>query len=150
VHLNIFICNFSNPQTINKFMISIPQNAETTDWTTSVTWFDGNGILHCIYKKGMTRSMNETRDTIEAFKKQLNGKKVCMLADVTNSAESSREIREYAASELPKFIKAIALISDSPLGKMLANLFLTLKSQPYPTRVFNNEKEAIDWLKHYL
>ncbi|MES2515619.1 MAG: STAS/SEC14 domain-containing protein [Bacteroidota bacterium] len=131
-------------------MILIPQNVQTTEWPTSVTWFDDNGLLYCVYKKGVERSMKETRDTIEEFKKQLNGKKVCMLADVTNSGPSSKQIREYAATELPKFIKAIAMISDSPLGKMLANLFLTLKSQPYPTRVFNNENEAREWLKQYL
>jgi hypothetical protein len=131
-------------------MIPIPQNVHITDWPTSVTWFDDQGILYCVYKKGVERSMTETRETIEEFKKQLNGEKVCMLADVTNSGQSSKEIREYVARELPKFIKAIAMISDSPLGKMLANLFLTLKNQPYPTKVFNNESEAREWLKYYL
>ncbi|MES2763073.1 MAG: STAS/SEC14 domain-containing protein [Bacteroidota bacterium] len=131
-------------------MISIPQNAKITEWPTSVTWYDENGILYCVYKKGVKRSLNETRETIKEFKRQLNGQKVCMLADVTNSDDSSKEIREYAATELPKFIKAIAMISDSPLGKMLANLFLTLKTQPYPTKVFNTEAEAKEWLKQYL
>jgi len=131
-------------------MIQIPDNVKITDWPASTTWFDENGILYSVYKKDKKRSLEETISTIEEFKKQLNGKKVCLLADVTHSGESSREVRDYAAKELPKVIKAIAMVSDSALGKMLANLFLTLKAQPYPTKVFDNETSAKEWLKQYL
>ena len=131
-------------------MISRPENVEITEWPASITWFGNDGIFYCIYKKGEPRAMAETKQTIETFKKTLNGKKICLLVDVTNSSESSREIRNYAEQELPKFIKAIAMVSDSALGRMLANLFLTLKSQPYPTKMFNNEEDAKKWLKTYL
>jgi len=51
---------------------------------------------------------------------------------------------------LPRYIKAIAMVSDSALGKMLANLFFTLKKQPYPTKMFTNEQDAKEWLMQYL
>jgi stage II sporulation SpoAA-like protein len=133
-----------------KIMITPPENREVTEWPASTTWFDDDGIFYSVYKKGKARSIEETKQTIETFKKMLNGKKICMLVDVTYTAESSREIRDYAEQELPKFIKAIAMVSDSALGRMLANLFLTLKSQPYPTKMFNNEADAKEWLKGYL
>ena len=131
-------------------MIRIPENAEITEWPTSTSWYDENGIMYSVYKKGASQTMEEARATVETFKQTLNGKKICLLADVTHTSQSSRETREYLAEELPKFIKAIAMVSDSSLGKMLANLFLTLKTQPYPTRMFNSEKEARDWLQQYL
>ncbi len=131
-------------------MIRIPDNANLTEWPTSTTWYDESGILYSVYKKGGQRSLEETKATIESLKKMLSGKKVCILADVTHSSQSSREIRSYAEEELPKFIKAIAMVSDSALGKMLANLFLTIKSHPYPTKMFNTEEEAREWLKRYL
>ena len=127
-------------------MINKPENVESTEWLASTTWFDKDGIFYSIYKKGEPRTLAETQQAIESFKKMLDGKKICMLVDVTNSSESSREIRNYAEQELPKFIKAIAMVSDSALGRMLANLFLTLKSQPYPTKMFNNEADAREWL----
>jgi len=73
-----------------------------------------------------------------------------MLVDVTHSMESTRETRDYVAEEFPKYVKALAMVSDSALGKMLANLFFTLKKQPYPAKMFNNEQDAKTWLKQYL
>ncbi len=73
-----------------------------------------------------------------------------MLLDVTHSSETNREVRDFAAEELPKITKAIAIVSHSALGKMLANLFFSLNSQPYPVRYFTDEPEARAWLKQYL
>ena len=131
-------------------MIQIPENAQITEWPTSTTWFDNSGILCSVYKKGVIRTMADTQKAMEEFKKILNGRKICMLVDVTHTGQVSKEVREYVAMELPKIVKAIAMVSDSPLGKMLANLFLTLKTQAYPTKVFSNELEAREWLKQYL
>jgi len=130
--------------------MEIPKNVEVMDWATSISWFDENGILCSISKKAAPQTMEETIQTVEDFKKMLNGREVCMLIDVTHSVPSSREVRQYAANEFPKFTKAIAMISDSPLGKMIANLFFSIMKQPYPTKMFTNEEEAKDWLKQYL
>jgi hypothetical protein len=127
-----------------------PKNAKITEFPTSTCWFDEDGILYSISKKAPPQSMEETVKVVEDFKKMLGGKKVCMLADVTYSAESTKEVRDYAAKIFPDFIKAIAMISKSALGKMLANLFFTLKEQPYPTKMFNDEEEARQWLKQFI
>jgi len=128
----------------------IPDNAAIIDTPTSTYWFDEDGIVCSISKKAPALSFEETKALLEQFQKDMNGKKVCILIDVTHSSETTREVRDYVAQEFPKFVKAIAMVSDSALGKMLANLFFSLKSQPYPTKMFNDEKEAKDWLKQYL
>jgi hypothetical protein len=127
-----------------------PKNAKVIENLTSLYWFDDDGILCSISKKAPKQSFEETKKVVEDFKKMLNGNKVCLLIDVTHTIESTREVRDYVAIEFPKFIKAIAMISNSALGKMLANLFFSIKSQPYPTKMFNDEQEAKEWLKQYL
>jgi len=127
-----------------------PKNVTIYDWPSSVFWFDEDGILCSISKKTSPPTLKEVVKTIEDFKKIIGPKKICMLTDASNSGESTKEIRDYAAAEFPKFIKAIAIISKSALGKMLANLFFNIKSQPYPTKMFNDEQEARKWLKQYL
>ncbi|MBA3706186.1 MAG: STAS/SEC14 domain-containing protein [Bacteroidetes bacterium] len=130
--------------------MKIPDNTEVYDWKSSTFWFDNEGIVCSISKKVPPQNLEDTKKVIEDFKKIIGERKVCMLIDVTNSSESTREVRNLAAEEFPKFVKAIAMVSQSALGKMLANLFFTIKSQPYPTKMFNDEAEAKEWLKKHL
>jgi hypothetical protein len=127
-----------------------PKNIEVIEWDSSIFWFDESGILCSISKKVGPQSLKETKQIVEKFKGLIGERKVCLLLDVTNSAEASKEVRDYAAVEFPKFVKALAMISESALGKMLANLFFSIKTQPYPTKMFGNEAEAKEWLKNYL
>ena len=130
--------------------MEIPKNVKLIETPTSTIWFDETGICCSISKKHPPQSLEESKKSVEEFKKLTNGKKVCMLLDITNSSPSSKEIRDYAAEEMPKLVIAIAMISRSPLGRMVANLFFGLKPPSYPTKMFSNEKEAKEWLKQYL
>jgi len=57
-----------------------------------------------------------------------------MLLEITHGRPAKREDREFIAAELAKVIKALALMSDSALGKMVANIFFNLKPPPYPPK----------------
>ena len=131
-------------------MLKIPPGVKTYEFPTSTIWFDENGILYSISKKAPKQTLQQAQQSIDALRKLLPGEKVCMLVDVTNTGETSREVRDYAADELPKMVKAVALLSDSALGKMLANLFFNVKQQPYPVKMFTDEKKARTWLKKHL
>ena len=123
-----------------------PKDATVYENFSSTFWFDKDGILYSISKRVRPQSLEEAKRELQKFINLTSGKKVCMLADVTNSSESTKEVRDFVAIELPKLIRAIAMVSDSALGKMLANLFFSLKTQPYPVKMFNDEKEARKWL----
>lgn len=127
-----------------------PKDAKITETATSTYWFDENGIFCSVSKKGPAQTLEEIKKNLEEIKAVIGEKKVCMLLDITNTSESSREVRDYAAVEIPKIVKALAMVSNSELGKMLANLFFNLKHQDYPTKMFTGESEAKEWLKQYL
>lgn len=132
-------------------MLKVPPNVTVQEWPASTSWIDEDGILYSISKKRVKPlSLEETKKSMDKFSEMVAGKKMCMLADVTHTTESTREIKDYIAQEFPKYVKALAMVSDSALGKMLANLFFTIKTQPYPTKIFNNEEDAKIWLKQYL
>ena len=131
-------------------MMIPPDNVKIMDWASSTFWFDENGIVCSISKKSAPQPLEEVKDIIATFKGLIGDKKICLLADATNSPETTKEVRDYVALEFPKFIKSIAILSDSSLGKMLANLFFKLKTQPYPIKMFNDEKEAKEWLQQFL
>lgn len=131
-------------------MLTKPVNVDCTEWPTSTAWFDEDGIFCSVSKKAERPSLDATKMAVEKLMQQLGGKKICMLVDITNTPEAPREIKDYVARELPKFIKAMAMVSGSALGKMMGNLFFTVKAQPFPTKVFTNADDAKAWLKQYL
>ncbi|OFY62940.1 MAG: hypothetical protein A3H98_01630 [Bacteroidetes bacterium RIFCSPLOWO2_02_FULL_36_8] len=131
-------------------MITPPKNVKLIDYPTSTMWFDENGILYSVSKKNPSQTVEQAKQSVLELKKLLDNKKVCLLSDTTNSAPTTKEIRDYAAEVLPDIIKAVAIISGSPLGKMIANLFFSIKKQPYPAKFFNDEKKAKEWLMQYL
>jgi hypothetical protein len=130
--------------------MEIPKNVKAIEFPTSTMWFDENGILCSISKKAPPQSIEESKKGMEEFYKIFGNEKHCMLIDITNASPTNKEARDYAATELPKVVKAIAMISNSALGRMLANLFFGLKPPPYPAKMFSNETKAKEWLKTYL
>ena len=127
-----------------------PENIEIFELPGSTMWIDEFGILNSISKKAPPRNLAATKEIIQKLKSIIKEEKVCMLIDSTNSSPPVKEVRDYLSEEMPKITKAIALISNSPLGRMVANLFFNIKKQPYPVKMFNNEQEAREWLKQYL
>ena len=130
--------------------MELPKNTEIFHFPTSTLWFDENGILCSIAKKVPLQTVDEAKSTMDEFVKITGGKKVCMLADSTDSTPVNKEMRDYIAEVLPNVVKAVAIISRSAVGKMAANLFFSLKKQPYPVKMFTDEAEAKKWLKQYL
>lgn len=131
-------------------IITPPQNAEIIENATSIYWFDEDGILCSVSKKVPPVSIEESQRIIDDFKARTKGRKFCMLLDITHSNSSDKAGREFAATELPKVVAAMAMVTASPMSRMLANMFFALKPPPYPVKMFNTEKEAKHWLKQYL
>ena len=127
-----------------------PPNTKVFEFPTSSMWFDENGILCSIAKKVPQQTVEEAKKTMKEFIEITGGKKICLLSDSTDSPPANKEMRDYAAEVMPEIAKAVAIISRSAVGKMAANLFFSIKVQPYPVKMFADETEAKDWLKQYL
>jgi len=102
------------------------------------------------FKKGGPTILGRNKKTVEDFKKLTGGKKVCMLTDNNNSTPQKKELCDYIADVVPDLVIAIAVVSISVAGRMVANLFFSIKKQPYPFKIFDDETKAKEWLKQYL
>ena len=126
--------------------------------TSSLLWLDDDGVLYSIPKPGVvppeTMTREETLEEMRKFKEAVgltNGKKACMILETNSTSKPpKKEDRDFIAEQLNEITKAMAVISSSPLSRMIANLFFGLKPPVYPVRFFSNEKEAKEWIKQYL
>jgi hypothetical protein len=133
--------------------MQVPENIKTYDFTDSTIWIDEFGILYSVPKPGIPkeRPISEIDKDLKRINEITGGKKVVMVLESnSNSKPPSKELREYIAKEFSKIVKAMAVITTSPLSKMLANLFFGLKPADYPVKMFTDENEAKEWAKKNL
>jgi len=134
--------------------MEIPSNVQVIDWNTTIMWFDKDGVMYSQPKPGVVEpelSREESLAQVEEFKKLTGGKKVCLILETNkNSRAPKKEDRDFIAEQLTEITKAMAIISTSPLSRMIANLFFGLKPPTYPVKFFANEKEAKEWIKQYI
>ena len=73
-----------------------------------------------------------------------------MLLDGRNVKSITKEARDYLASaEGSSLLLATALVSNSVLGKFIANFFLQVNKPKIPLKFFTDEDEAMKWLIQY-
>jgi hypothetical protein len=125
-------------------------NSEVFEIPLSTMWFDEDGIFCSVTKKDAALTKEALEDTFNFIRKNAGDKKILWLGDVTHASLPTTEARDFAGEETPKFVKALALITNSELSKMIANVFLVLKKPAYPTKLFTNKKDAKDWLQKQL
>jgi hypothetical protein len=120
--------------------------------TASVMWFNDEGILFSVPKPGTPPEMTkeEVEKEMTRFKEIIGHKKVCMVSEANpNSRPPTKEERDWIADIINDVTKAMAIVTTSPVARMIANLFFGLKPPPYPTKMFSNEKEATEWIRQF-
>ncbi|QHT66840.1 hypothetical protein GXP67_09300 [Rhodocytophaga rosea] len=111
-------------------------------------WLE-EGILHGIYKVDKVDLQTAKMATQERLSFTLE-KSYPVLTDYSKVKDTTKEARDYLSTEEPsKGIKAIALIIDSSVGKVIYNFFIALNKPDYPMQVFNDPLQAKEWLKKY-
>ncbi len=133
--------------------MEIPKDLKVHELSSSHIWIDKEGI---VYSKPKTDSPPEqTKEQIVSEMAQLRAiigdKKVCLIGEsAANSRPPKKELRDFIAEEISSITKAMALVTPSPVSRMLANLFFSFKPPAYPVKMFQNDSEAREWIRQYL
>jgi hypothetical protein len=134
-------------------ILQIPPDAKVMELLTSVIWFGNDGVLYSSPREGAPAMLSESQiknetDRLLGF---IGNKKVCIIAESDSKAASPpKHQRELLAHSLESVTKALAIVSTSPLSRMVANLFFSFKPPKYPMKMFSNEAEAKNWITQYL
>jgi hypothetical protein len=80
-----------------------------------------------------------------------NGTELCAnLIDIRDMLFADSEARSYGANQYRKHVAGQAILVDSRISSSFANLFLRFSKPKVPTRLFSEEKDAIEWLKKQM
>lgn len=130
--------------------MELPKDIEVQTAGIMTAWVQEPGIMRGICLKNIPCSKENLEKTVALWKKLAGDQKICFLIDITHVLPPDKEAREYAEIQQNAIIKAYAMITRSALGRMVANVFFSLKPPPYPIKLFSNEKDARNWLTQYL
>ena len=70
-----------------------------------------------------------------------------LMVDLRKNPQPDKTARDFTDShEVVRITAAMALLTDSPVSRMLGNFFLGFNRASFPTRMFTDEQAARDWL----
>ncbi len=114
------------------------------DSENEIVW--GELFAHQVTKE----HAKEDVDAQERIRDSLNKEKTRVLIDVTAVTEISKEARDYFANERTASIqRATAMLTRSPVSRVIGNFFMGLNKPISPTRLFTDPQKAIKWLQTF-
>lgn len=135
--------------------MKVPTHLKIHDWGKSLVWIDEDGIVFVLTKTENVPEEDPTREEVlrmlEEYKEITNYQKRCLIIEGNSRKKTpNKEQRDYTEKIMNDITKALAIVSTSPLSRMLANLYFGFKPPQFPVKFFENETDAKEWIKQYL
>lgn len=108
-----------------------------------------NGILYFKYKEDVDIDLAAAMQIVSDRLQLQKGKTYPILCDTRGVKSIDMNARRYLANEGSVFIKAVALVQDSPLSRIFSEIYIQGNTPPIPTKICNDTNEALTFLQGY-
>ena len=113
------------------------------------TWFemsaDPGGFLRCVWAEGTEVRRDDAQQAVAAVAALAPMLPYRLLVDMCRIRRIDHEARRIFGGNT--VLGRQALLIETPVSRVLANFFITVTGAPFPTRSFDDEAKAIDWLQ---
>lgn len=107
------------------------------------------GILFFIYKENVEINLPAAMQIVSDRLNLQKGKAYPVLCDIRGVKNIDMNARRYFETEGSVFIKAVALISDTPLSSVFSEIYVKGNTPPIPTKIFDQDTEALRYLSEF-
>ena len=115
------------------------------------TWMDEDGVYHVVTIDNITIDIDDLKNEFQRYKLEIKNFSPPVLVDITRVSSITSNGRKYIAEELAKSgIPATALLVKSRISQLLGSFFIGINKPEFPVRLFDNEQDALKWLKGFL
>lgn len=123
----------------------------TTSLPHSSITFRDDEILHIEYFDNTHFTLKESKEIFEACRELCADIEKCpLLVSGGLQTTNDSEFRNHNASEdVLKYCSAVAVVVNSLAHVIMVNFFIKFHKPHAPTKFFNSQEKAIDWLKQY-
>ncbi len=129
-------------------IISIIRNIDLDIANISIR---SDGIMHVTMKNKEEFGIDEVKLIRRTRKELAQGKSYPILYTGDKLVLPTKEARAYMAEKSDQELaKAEAMIIKSLPQRMIASTYIRINKPKCPTRFFENESDAIEWLKEFV
>lgn len=130
--------------------MEVPKDGDVIEVTAFWTWMGDDGICRTKVKPGAEIEIQHALENSEATNSihQRLQEDFALLVDATDIKSMSREAREhFSMNKRETHLTALAIITGSPVSRVIANFFMGIQKQRVICRTFTDESKAIKWLQ---
>ena len=128
---------------------SFNMEAQNFDIETKISFITklDDDMVRVEVKKNVEPELEDLEENYNAYKKLFKAQKLYFLIVFNEGSNTSLEVRnQFASQNRSSFKIAEAIVVKSMPHKLIANFVLKVQKPEHKMQVFNNEKEALDWL----
>ncbi len=112
-------------------------------------WEDENQIMHILFFQRAELTKEDIEEYVKSCVQLSGGKQSLVLTDFSNiSYFAMGALKKIIGPELTRITKASAVLvkPSSPIVLTGISFLLKIEKEPFPIKVFTDEKEATNWL----
>lgn len=127
---------------------STPRIIEKRVLRACIVMLRSDNLMHFQFKSKTIIEVDDVKELVETVKEIGNGKQYANLITADEFVTLGHGVREFSATEFANAQTiADAFVVKTLPEKLLANFYIRINKPPKPTRMFNDENKAIEWLK---
>ncbi len=112
-------------------------------------WLGEDGILRVRYPQDCHLTL-AIMECVHRRHLEITRQLCPLLIHADTVAAAEYEAQQFASrQEVVALISAMGIVVKSAFSRAMAELFMRFHQPPYPTRVFNDERAALDWLAQF-
>jgi hypothetical protein len=112
-------------------------------------WLRPDGIVQVLWKFASVMDGDDAVAGINALSQLTGARPAPLLVDARNAGVMSRTARVEFAKQSDT-ISAVAILVLTPLSRIMGNFYLSVSKPVLPTRILDNEEDAVAWLLGYV
>lgn len=129
--------------------MEVPVNA--IDIAGYWTWMGPDGIARTKVKPDSEITLTHALENTKAVTSLYVDKKFPILIDSRGIRSMTRDAREhFSIRGRESKTNAFGIIINSSLSRVIGNFFMGLNKPAVPMRLFDNEEDAVKWLKDFI
>jgi hypothetical protein len=130
-------------------VITSPTDRPIFEGEIATYWFEDDGIL-VSRSKSTPRTVETIANNVALVQRITNNTPVPLLIYLSRSPVPDRATRAFSTQQLPVVYRAMAMVSEPGLSRLIMNMLFRFQQPPIPMKSFTDDTAARVWLRQFL